>query len=238
MVSFKTALALMVVAFAVVSVEGQVRGCYFQDGAQKRPGVGAFTGNSKYKWGLCSHVFFAFAQITTGSNPGITGNTAGYGTVKAFREYNPSMKTIISVGGANSVAGFNWLANNQGSISTWAKNAVAHVKSNGFYGIDLDWEYPAGATQKTAFTNMIKALRSAGGSDFIITFAGSYSKNNLANTYDLGAIKDAVSFINVMTYDYHGDARDKTLSNSPMHNGYFGWIEWTIDAYLAAVSLN
>lgn len=155
--------------------------------------------------------------------------------MQSFRDYNPSLKLILSIGGWNSEASFISLVNS-GNIQGWANNAVAYAKNNKFVGIDIDWEFPNNAQQKAGLTNILKALRNAGGSGFVVTVAGWKNPSDLAVGFDLAAIKDIVDFINVMTYDYAGYWGDmKTHPAAPLNNGVNGGIPATIDYYLKYV---
>lgn len=93
------------------------------------------------------------------------------------------------------------MTSNAANIKTFAKNAVAYVKNNGFDGIDIDWEVP-NVSQRNGLTTLLRELKSAGGSSFIVSMAAWAGLDVVPNAYDLTAIKDIVDFINVMTYDY------------------------------------
>lgn len=58
-----------------------------------------------------------------------------------LKSKNPSLKTIISVGGwAAGGEVFSNLAADAGMTSTFVNSAVSFMKQYGFDGIDVDWE--------------------------------------------------------------------------------------------------
>jgi hypothetical protein len=87
MVSFK--LTLVCLALMAAQAAAQVHGCYYQNDARYRPTPGKFDQSSQYNSGLCSHAFFAFAQVT---DLGLSGPSGGYPIVKNFKANNPSLK--------------------------------------------------------------------------------------------------------------------------------------------------
>lgn len=113
-----------------------------------------FNSNAQYVWGVCTHIYYAFASISGNT---LTGSTSDYKLVQSFKAQNPSLKVLLSVGGEYGASQFQQLVANPGNVGTWAKNAVNYAKNNGFNGIDIDWEFPSG--YKDQFTNLIKSLK-------------------------------------------------------------------------------
>ncbi|KAI6175816.1 Acidic mammalian chitinase-like [Aphelenchoides bicaudatus] len=223
MVAFKLALAILMIG----SVNAQIRGCYYEDWSRGRSPPGQFNKAEQYIGGLCSHVFYAFAQI---NGLGVSGPSGGYPAIKKFKEHNPSLKILLSIGGDGTASSFQQLVANPANVATWAKNAVKYAKNNGFDGLDIDWEFPD--NQKTQFTNLLKQIRNNGPKPFLLTAAVAPGiSNHAVSAYDIGAIRDTVDFLNVMTYDFMETS--VTGSNAPLGNPMIEWnIAYTIQWYL------
>ncbi|KAI6175817.1 putative chitinase 3 [Aphelenchoides bicaudatus] len=208
MVAFKLALAIFAISM-FGNVEAQIRGCYYEDWSRWRSGPAQFNKASQYKAGMCTHVFYAFAQISGNT---VTGPTDGYPVVKGFKNIDSKVKLLLSIGGAGTAWSFQQLVSNSANVNTWAKNAVAYAKNNGFDGIDVDWEFPT--NQKDQFTNLLKALRNNAPSPFLITAAVAAGISNTAvSSYNIGAIKNIVDFLNVMTNFPNPDTIMPALGN-------------------------
>jgi chitinase len=126
------------------------------------------------------------------------------------------------------------------------------MKTYGFDGIDIDWEYPVSgglqngrAEDKQNFTLLLQALNLAldtqgasDGREYLLTIAGPAAADKLANIEVL-KVAGTVDWINLMTYDYNGNWNSFTGHNAPLSKptGYPGpaglYAQATVDAYLA-----
>lgn len=85
----------------------------------------------------------------------------------------------------------------------------------------MDWEYPTQRggkpEDKQAFIRLLqdlKAVLSANG--MILTAALSAGPNTIEPAYDIAAMGQALDYLHVMTYDYHGIWDPVTGPNSPI----------------------
>lgn len=205
-----------------------------------------------------THINYAFANI--GSDLKIA---LGYPDVdptniaklNALKQVNPNLKTLISVGGWDWSGRFSDAALTDASRTTFADSCVAFIVKYGFNGIDVDWEYPVSGGQstnigrpedKTNFTLLMQKLRekldaqgAIDGKNYILSFtgaAGSWYLNNI----EPSKLMQYADYINVMTYDIHGNWDQYTDFNAPLYTNtdsspqYKDSVDSGISAYLNA----
>jgi chitinase len=216
-----------------------------------------------------THVNYAFANISGGKCvvgdayadtdkffPGDSWDAGAlrgnFNQLRKLKAANPHLKTLISVGGWTWSSQFSNAALTAASRKTFADSCVSLMKTYGFDGIDIDWEYPvSGGLQngrpedKQNFTLLLQALNAAldtqgasDGRDYLLTIAGPAGQDKLANIEAL-KVAGTVDWINLMTYDYNGNWNSFTGHNAPLSKptGYTGpaglYAQATVDAYLA-----
>ncbi|MCZ8519620.1 MULTISPECIES: glycosyl hydrolase family 18 protein [Paenibacillus] len=160
----------------------------------------------------------------------------GCGNFERFRQLkaqNPHLRTLISVGGWTWSNRFSDVAASPALRQTFAKSAVTFLRTYGFDGVDIDWEYPveggiAGNSYRPAdkqnYTLLLQDIRAeldaAGQQDgkyYELTIASGASQKYADNT-ELDKIAQIVDFINIMTYDFHGAWESETGFNAPLYS--------------------
>lgn len=169
-----------------------------------------------------------------------------FNLLNKFKKQYPNVKTLISVGGwaetggyfgddGNRVAsgGFYSMATNadgsvnQAGIDTFADSSVEFVRTYGFNGVDIDYEYPT--TMKDAgnpldwqlsnarraglvqgYAALMKSLRekldragAADGRHYLLSVAAP-SSGYLLRGMETFQMQKYLDYVNIMSYDLHG----------------------------------
>jgi len=218
-----------------------------------------------------THVFYAFTKIENGevaltdpwadiqqtfggkytwqqSQAGLAGNLA---ELKALKQNNPNLKTMMSVGGWTLSSPFSDAALTDSSRTKFATSAVQLMVKYGFDGLDIDWEYPVGGGEagninrpedKQNYTLLLQTLRqelnkqqTIDGKQYQLTIASPAGASTMANL-ELAQISQYIDFFNLMAYDYHGSTFESTTNhNAPLYAGLGQQsIDSTIQGYLNA----
>ncbi|WP_425246430.1 glycosyl hydrolase family 18 protein [Streptomyces sp. NEAU-NA10] len=150
-----------------------------------------------------------------------------FNQLRQLKAKYPHIKVLYSFGGWTYSGGFAQAAANPSAFAASCKAVVEDPRwADVFDGIDIDWEYPnaCGLTCDTsgpaAFRNLMSALRSAFGSNYLVTAAitGDGSSGGKLDVADYGGAAQYLDWYNVMTYDYFGafDADGPTAPHSPL----------------------
>lgn len=184
------------------------------------------------------------------------GADGGYARMNNLKNQNPSLKTLLAVGGWNhGSTGFVEMASSQANIDQFVVNAMNYVNDIGYDGLDLDWEYPAKTTVDTSppedyenFQSVCDALRTRVDSvqpGFFLSAAVGigedkiYEIDNAPPSYNIANLMKNMDLVNLMTYDLHGHWEEQTGHHALAHVkqeddrlGYTDSIEWVLDNWI------
>ncbi|XP_065187079.1 acidic mammalian chitinase-like [Sycon ciliatum] len=222
---------LMVASSGFVSVTSTpIMGAYFANWAQYHTAPYTYTPeNLAPIVGSLDHLMYAFAYIDP-SSFAVTKvepkDPQFYGEVMAYKKTNPNMKVLLSVGGWNMPSSiFSKMVSTKTNRAAFISSCVTAIKTTGFDGIDIDWEYPcspqrtdhikyscaqfksstdAGGTcpQDTPnFSALLQEMRAAFGSTYMITVASQSAHKNW-DKFDFKTMDNYIDYWHVMTYDY------------------------------------
>ncbi|MCD9022954.1 glycosyl hydrolase family 18 protein [Cohnella silvisoli] len=181
-----------------------------------------------------THVNYAFANIKDGKV--VLGDPwtdkSNFRQLQTLKKANPKLKALISVGGWTWSGQFSDISLSQYSRTKFADSAVQFIRDYDFDGVDLDWEYPvsggltsnhARPADKHNFTLLLRTIRDKldavqlkNGKTYSLTIAAGSFPAYVTNT-EIDQVADIVDWINLMTYDYHGDWEDVSNHNAPLY---------------------
>jgi chitinase len=174
---------------------------------------------SEIDFSVVTHlIHFALVPNPDGTiDPSANGITPSHSSDVVSLAHAAGRKALICVGGADSQAGFQG-ASSSANLSSFSSNIVNFMTSNGYDGIDIDWE-PLPSSDFEQYTNLITSLRSALDKFFLaklLTVAAAayppYPDFSNAEFVMFAGIQNRLDQINIMTYDLSGP--------------YDGWVTW------------
>lgn len=200
--------------------------CYFTNWSSKRPGMGKFD-PELIDPHLCTHVIYAFAGLKDNRLMPTESNdmTETYVKAVALKEKNPNLKVLLAVGGWMVGPGpFKELTENAYRQTLFTFSVIEFLRSMKFDGLDLCWEFPRGPDDKLKYSKLIKELREAFDGEaktakkdrLLLTAAVPSSYEAIAAGYDVPEVNKWLDFMNIMTYDFHGDWEQAVGHNSPL----------------------
>ncbi|XP_077190705.1 chitinase-3-like protein 2 [Paroedura picta] len=201
--------------------------CYFTTSSQYRPHGGRFIPET-IDANLCTHIIYAFAKI---SNNQIThaewNDESTFANLNKLKTINPHLKILLSVGGyGEGSKPFSQIAASPARRSKFVKSVMRYVRENRFDGFDLDWVAPEEG-DKQRLVNLVKDLSmhfgreelQEGNEKLILSVAVQAGKESIDKGYDINAISESADFINLSSFDFHGDWEHFTGHGSPLYKG-------------------
>ncbi|XP_057303736.1 acidic mammalian chitinase-like [Hydractinia symbiolongicarpus] len=210
---------LLFFALLHIASSEYIRVCYVTNWAQNRQGVGHYNISTDYEDKLCTHIIYAFANVT--SDGSIlpyekTDIPIGYKAVNAFKKRDPNLKTLLAVGGwIHGSVGFTDIVKTPEGRWNFITKAISYLKKHDFNGLDLDWEYPAQRGSppgdRHLFTLLCEELkREFSKHNLLVTAAVAAGVPSATISYEIYEISKHLDFINLMSYDLHGSWESST----------------------------
>ncbi|XP_058113186.1 class V chitinase-like [Magnolia sinica] len=183
---------------------------------------------------LFTHLFCAFAALDSHSKQ-VTIPPSDQPAFAAFtttvQKKNPFIQTLLSIGGGNSNSSiFIAMVSQPKTRKNFIDSSIRHARANGFFGLDLDWdwEYPK-TTQEMAnlgiFFNewraaVVSESRSSGRPQLLLTAAVYFSATRDSLSYPIQSIRRNLDWVNVMAYDFLAPnwSRDSTGAPAALYN--------------------
>jgi len=231
--NFVLACVLFLGVFVNSISTARIRGCYYTNWSQYRPGVGKFTPKN-IEPGLCSHLFFAFSAMdanfklipTEINDEDSKGQPGLYSELNAIKQKQPDLKTLLSFGGysfsqANATL-IHKMLDDVKNRKVFIDSVIVFLRRTRFDGFDFNW-FPDNSTKEN-FGKLVLELRESidvehkrsGKPKLLLTASIPSNIDRIEAGYDGKNLSKSVDFLNVMTFDYHGPWENKTGFNSPL----------------------
>ena len=172
--------------------------------------------HTKIRWENLTHVNHAFTKPDAEGNLVVDPDYVYPELVAAA--HARGVKVDMSIGGWGNCDGFAPTAADPAKRQRFIDQVVDFCLTNGYDGVDIDWEFVTGPEQREDFTAFIKELSArlkALSPPLLLTAAvPSDGWNGQWIAYeDLFSDFDFICF---MTYDYHGEWTDHAGPNAPL----------------------
>jgi len=181
-----------------------------------------------------THVIYSFASVSAEHRLEAWNGTYD-AEVPFYKEFNtvkqrvPGIKTMIAVGGwTHNDPGpmqkrFSNMASSKKSRQTFAQSVVSFLRTYGFDGLDIDWEYPAikdRGGKRDDYDNLVlltKEIRDAFNNapeNFELCVAMTINTDYLARGFDLAGMEPYVDYFGLMAYDLWGSWEVSEMTGS------------------------
>lgn len=151
-----------------------------------------------------THMNLAFALIRDGELD--LSQLTHIGLVSSFRQWNPELKILLSVGGW-AAGGFSRASMTEAGRQRFARSCLDAITQHHLDGIDIDWEYPcsdvagidADPRDRENFTLLLQAIRDAIGERLLSVAMGA--DQSCADNTQMDQVAQITDYVQLMTYD-------------------------------------
>ncbi|KAK9891189.1 hypothetical protein WA026_013505 [Henosepilachna vigintioctopunctata] len=224
---FKLFFAILVLSEIVHLASSVNVVCYFSSWTTYRPGNGKYNA-ANLPADLCTHVLYAFVGIDYQGNLVILDDWEAEGLkelqhLQEKKNENPKLKVMVSMGGWNEGSEkYSHVVSNSSLRKNLIDSILVFLNKFKFDGFDLDWEYPnqrGGSPEDVEnLTLLLKELKEAfKPKNYTLSIAASGGVESASVSYNISAVGKIVDFINVMTFDYHGNWDSYVGHSSPLY---------------------
>jgi chitinase len=152
-------------------------------------------------FGKLTHIAHAFMGVN--SDGSLNYTNFSYDPNLINLAHAAGVKVVISAGGANSASTYSPMAANAAARANFIANIAAFVSANGYDGVDIDYEFPASASDGTNLILLFQGLRTSMPEPLIISADVNYDSFN-GQWWNMGVLKNSVDYFNIMIYDMFG----------------------------------
>jgi chitinase len=173
--------------------------------------------HTKIQYRYLTHIAHAFAWPDASGNLFVPDGLLYPELVQTAHEND--VRVIISLGGWGHDEGFPVMASTPANRARFIAQLLDFCLTNGYDGVDLDWEFVSNAEEQQNFVQLVQELSAALKSQdtpLLLTMAAP-AGNYWGRWIDFEVLSGEFDFIGFMTYDYHGSWSDHSGHNSPLY---------------------
>lgn len=196
---------------------------------------------------ITSHDQWADDNLLLGEQDWSNGGRRKPETSIIYHAHAHNVKILASIGGWSLSSTFPTIASDSLTREKFAASCVDLVRTYGFDGIDINWEFPGyaphngTAADKRNFTLLMQSIRTA-----LATYGASKNATMLLTTavgcapermddIEWDSIAAVVDIINVMTYDYFGTWDATTNHNAPLKRPAVGAEAFNVESTISTL---
>ncbi|XP_013109445.1 chitinase-like protein Idgf4 [Stomoxys calcitrans] len=233
--------------------------CYYDGNSYVREGLAKLTlPDLEPALQFCTHLVYGYAIINPTSNKLVSRNekldldvgTGLYRTVTGLKKKFPHLKVLLSVGGDNDEVDndnnkYLAMLDSTDARIPFINSAHALVKTYGFDGLDVAWQFPKNKPKKVhgsfgkfwkgikktftgdfvvdekaeehkeAFTTLIRDLKNALRPDGYLLGLTVLPNVNSSLFFEVPAIVNNLDYVNLMAFDFQTAARNPEVADFP-----------------------
>ncbi|XP_062139205.1 chitinase-like protein Idgf4 [Drosophila sulfurigaster albostrigata] len=258
------ALPLLFVGFLALGQSNAAAGsshllCYYDGASFAREGLSKLSLNDlEPALQFCTHLIYGFAGINPSSNKLVSNNekldldigSGLFRSVTGLKKKYPALKVLLGVGfDKDGVEEENTkyltLLESSNARIPFINSAHSLVKTYGFDGLDLGWQFPKNKPKKVhsgigsfwkgfkkiftgdhivdekaeehkeEFTALVRELRNAFRPDGYLLGVSVLPNVNSSLFYDIPALINNLDFVNLHAYDFHTPLRNPEVADFP-----------------------
>ncbi|XP_017064046.1 chitinase-like protein Idgf4 [Drosophila eugracilis] len=233
--------------------------CYYDGNSFVREGLSKLTLNDlQPALQYCTHLIYGYAGINPSSNKLVSTNekldldlgSSLFRQVTGLKSKYPGLKVLLSVGGDKDTVDpennkYLTLLESSNARIPFINSAHSLVKTYGFDGLDLGWQFPKNKPKKVhgsigkfwkgfkkifsgdhvvdekaeehkeAFTALVRELKNAFRPDGYILGLSVLPNVNSSLFFDVPAIINNLDYVNLHTYDFQTPERNNEVADFP-----------------------
>ena len=164
-----------------------------------------------------THINHAFVLIAPGADGSLVIPPDMIEPALIKDAHAAGVKVLVSIGGGDGIEGprFNEMSASETSRQNFISNVLKLLTTDGYDGVDIDWEVPNVINEQDC-TTLMQELRAGLPSPWLISMAVPSDPRSYGTGFNIPALAPYVDFFNVMTYDYYGTWSGATGLVSPL----------------------
>jgi chitinase len=224
-------MLILASAFASQSAEGACIAqnaakrmvCYLPSWSKYRPSPGNMQVTDLDPC-LCTHVIYAFVALSNNQISLNSDDTSLLPLLPAWKNTNPNIKILLSVGGGNAGTGlFTTMSSSAANINSFCQSAISYIRQYNLDGLDIDWEFPE-ASQQAQYSSLLQGCFNAfvaesktSGKPRLLISAATAPDTPRLGGYKMSDLNLYLDMVNPMVYDMHGSWDGDVAHQSPLY---------------------